>query len=376
MKIACGNCKAVFTLDDSKIPAHDVNFMCKKCEYVITIPGVLKTNPQDSRANLIACPKCGHEQKQTVECDLCGVIFEKITGSKTKQVTTKPSDAEYKYSQKNVPIWKQKQFIAFVSISLAIIISYNLLNSNWPSAKAIATTPKTSTTTREILPSGYETLDSITDTYRNLSSLKKKNEFETLGDFHSRMSQHSGKIFNFKGRPLKHEVKYNADKRNLRVPILDLNNKTTLGLYKRNISRYTGSNAYGVSSDVEKTILKYYGLSFPNNRVSDLRGDHCYISKENQFSNTYAIISMNIEDAKINRDNIRLIYKISTLHIQDNVTQAIHRGNYFTEYDYYHSKPTVSDPNDYTEYTYAVKAYLLEITIFNNLTGDTLASIR
>ncbi len=80
MQFKCNKCSTGYRVDDSKIPKQNFKVKCKKCQNLITV----RCSPTESvkKKKSIICPKCNHGQKDSQECEACGVIFSKIANKK------------------------------------------------------------------------------------------------------------------------------------------------------------------------------------------------------------------------------------------------------------------------------------------------------
>jgi predicted Zn finger-like uncharacterized protein len=381
MKIECDKCFAIYDLDDSKIPKHNVRIKCGKCKNILTIQGYHSKISQETISDAITCQKCGKKQNQATECISCGVIFSKIPekslpqGKTETSGTTETKSKDHKPTSVTKVIWEKAPVFAFSIIVFLTFFFYqtlyNICFSPTPSKIANSYMPK-----EDVLPAGYESLDNIINIYQELSSLKKKGEFETTTEYYSRIDQHSGKVYSFKRNPTSEEIQYDADKHTLSIKIADSRKKTLLYLASYDNSNYTGSNAFGVSANVEKSLFKYYGLSFPYFDERMFHGNNCYISKKNEYDNTYAIIKMTSEDAKIIKGNIKLIYKIVTYPVERTSVTGLSKDEIYTETEFVRIKPTIDKPSDLTRIVHYVKSSIIEIIIYNQLNGHILTSIK
>jgi predicted Zn finger-like uncharacterized protein len=75
MKAQCPNCKAMFNIDDAKIPEKGARATCSKCQtrFEITRPMPVKSDP--ALQTLITCTACGHVNLSLDKCVQCGYIF-------------------------------------------------------------------------------------------------------------------------------------------------------------------------------------------------------------------------------------------------------------------------------------------------------------
>ncbi|EKE25721.1 MAG: hypothetical protein ACD_5C00054G0002 [uncultured bacterium] len=341
---------------------------------MIIIQGSYTINSQERISNTITCQKCGNKQNQAAECHNCGVIFRKISEKNPPQTITENQSKDYEPDSFKKNFVKKAPVFAFF-ILVILFLSQTLTNHT----SSIPTPNKTaniSTPIKEVLPAGYESLDNIINLYQELSSIKKKGEFETTAEYYGRIDKHSGKVYSFKRHPENKDIQYDADKQSLSIKIANSQKKTLLELSSYDNSNYTGSNAFGVSANVEKSLFKYYGLSFPYFDERMFRGNYCFISKKNEYDNTYAIIQITSEDAKTIKGNIKLIYKIVTYPVERPSATGHSKDEIYTETEYLHIKPTIDDPSDLTRVIHYVKSSLIEIVIYNQLTGDILASIK
>ena len=78
MKVECPKCKALCTVDKSKIPDNGIYGRCPKCgkRFFLRKGDGLREAP--SEPEKMACPNCRHERKsEDVKCPKCGIIHEK-----------------------------------------------------------------------------------------------------------------------------------------------------------------------------------------------------------------------------------------------------------------------------------------------------------
>lgn len=76
MKVQCPNCKAVYNIDDSKVPEKGVKASCPKCKTRFTLKKLTNVESGDEQQlTIITCPKCGHVNLTTDKCVQCGAIF-------------------------------------------------------------------------------------------------------------------------------------------------------------------------------------------------------------------------------------------------------------------------------------------------------------
>lgn len=153
MKFECLNCQTAYSVASSKIPQNGAWVKCKKCGLKIHISPKEK-KPDKNNAHLkqqldelnqsphnrnsmlqiedfegeaekplpkqnlsekiIKCPKCGKQQKKSLECNQCGIIFAKVkvideneianqVKKKSNQTTTKNHENENQLKESCIP---------------------------------------------------------------------------------------------------------------------------------------------------------------------------------------------------------------------------------------------------------------------------------
>jgi predicted Zn finger-like uncharacterized protein len=76
MKAQCPSCKALFTIDDAKIPEKGAHAICSKCQTRFEIKKSLPVKEKDSAdQDIITCRKCGHVNLSLDKCAICGYVF-------------------------------------------------------------------------------------------------------------------------------------------------------------------------------------------------------------------------------------------------------------------------------------------------------------
>ena len=75
MKAQCPNCKAVYKIDDSKIPEKGAHATCSKCQTRFPIKKSPSEQTQKDNQVIIICPKCGHVNLSPDTCSQCGNLF-------------------------------------------------------------------------------------------------------------------------------------------------------------------------------------------------------------------------------------------------------------------------------------------------------------
>ena len=130
MRLQCPTCASVYNIDDTKIPAYDVKFKCKRCQSAITVHGKLSGDGESS--SLMVCSKCGNKQVQSIKCDRCGlmtrVVIEKLhtISKKYNSITKCPKGTnwfDYGYS-----LMKRKEY-GCATVVLTIAIDKNVARS-------------------------------------------------------------------------------------------------------------------------------------------------------------------------------------------------------------------------------------------------------
>lgn len=82
MKVQCSNCKAVYQIDESKIPEKGAYVTCSKCKTRFHIKKEPKAQKEEHKEEIIPCPNCGHVNISTDTCVSCGTVFSKDDKSK------------------------------------------------------------------------------------------------------------------------------------------------------------------------------------------------------------------------------------------------------------------------------------------------------
>jgi len=75
MKVQCSNCKAVYNIDDSKIPEKGAHATCSKCGTRFEIKKTHKEQEGENLQTIITCPNCGHVNLSSEKCSQCGNVF-------------------------------------------------------------------------------------------------------------------------------------------------------------------------------------------------------------------------------------------------------------------------------------------------------------
>jgi predicted Zn finger-like uncharacterized protein len=75
MKAQCPNCKAVYNIDDSKIPEKGAHVTCKKCQTRFPIKKSASVQTKKDQQVIITCPNCGHVNISSDKCSQCGNQF-------------------------------------------------------------------------------------------------------------------------------------------------------------------------------------------------------------------------------------------------------------------------------------------------------------
>jgi predicted Zn finger-like uncharacterized protein len=76
MKAQCPNCKALYNIDDAKVPERGARMTCSKCQTMFEVKkpvSVKKSEPVTQ--TLIPCPSCSHVNLSLDKCAQCGYIF-------------------------------------------------------------------------------------------------------------------------------------------------------------------------------------------------------------------------------------------------------------------------------------------------------------
>ena len=79
MKAQCPKCKAVYNIDDSKIPEKGAHATCPKCKnrFPIKKDKEPQTQTEAYQEEIIPCPNCGHLNISSDSCASCGTVFSK-----------------------------------------------------------------------------------------------------------------------------------------------------------------------------------------------------------------------------------------------------------------------------------------------------------
>lgn len=79
MKAQCPKCKAVYKIDDSKIPEKGAQVTCVKCKTRFPIKrsagAPVKEDKADEIHAIITCPSCGHVNLTLDKCSQCNMVF-------------------------------------------------------------------------------------------------------------------------------------------------------------------------------------------------------------------------------------------------------------------------------------------------------------
>lgn len=84
MKAQCPKCKAVYNIDDSKIPEKGAQATCPKCRTRFPVKKGPLGQTEKAQQVIITCPNCDHVNISTDKCSKCGTVFssediEKLT---------------------------------------------------------------------------------------------------------------------------------------------------------------------------------------------------------------------------------------------------------------------------------------------------------
>ena len=82
MKVQCPNCRAVYNIDDSKIPEKGTHANCSKCKTRFEIKKKFKEQEGEVSRTIITCPNCGHVNISSNICSQCGHVFSEEDMSK------------------------------------------------------------------------------------------------------------------------------------------------------------------------------------------------------------------------------------------------------------------------------------------------------
>jgi len=82
MKVQCPNCRAVYNIDDSKIPEKGTHANCSKCKTRFEIKKKSMDQEGEASKTIITCPNCGHVNISSNKCSQCGNVFSEEDMSK------------------------------------------------------------------------------------------------------------------------------------------------------------------------------------------------------------------------------------------------------------------------------------------------------
>jgi hypothetical protein len=221
----------------------------------------------------------------------------------------------------------------------------------------------------------------------DLKDREKKGEFETTEEYNKRLEANRRSpilgnltLADVYAIEVEHLSKtYDADKRilkvrspaislgiNLRAKKQDLRSFTVMSnLVGR--STYTGSNAFGVSKEIEKTEYANYDLEFDDaaffplygGSVSDFgKGEH-YV----YYAKFGTDIPMEAEEAMKSKGNIRALFVCKFISPYINISES-------------HTTPTIDSPKDVTVTTSKLSIDLLEVWFYNKVNGNVYAKLR
>jgi ribosomal protein S27AE len=93
MKIQCPSCREIVELREFSTSTEGLRLRCGSCGQVVflanannldepasgsqTTPGALEPTAQEPHPAEIACPKCGHAQRDPIACHQCGLVFSR-----------------------------------------------------------------------------------------------------------------------------------------------------------------------------------------------------------------------------------------------------------------------------------------------------------
>jgi predicted Zn finger-like uncharacterized protein len=75
MKVQCPNCRAIYNIDESKIPEKGAHGTCSRCGKRFDIKKRPKEKDGKSSQVIILCPDCGHVNVSSEKCAKCGRVF-------------------------------------------------------------------------------------------------------------------------------------------------------------------------------------------------------------------------------------------------------------------------------------------------------------
>ena len=75
MKAQCPKCKAVYNIDDSKIPEKGTYATCSKCKTRFEVKKKPPEPAKEAAQVIITCPGCGHVNISSDKCARCGNAF-------------------------------------------------------------------------------------------------------------------------------------------------------------------------------------------------------------------------------------------------------------------------------------------------------------
>lgn len=215
------------------------------------------------------------------------------------------------------------------------------------------------------LPQNYNGHD-IEKVYIALRQVPEKDEFETTEAYKKRLQAATPpSLYAFRDEPVYSE--YNADTEMLEIPLyLRTANVrdascTVAGIITKRIEnpvkKYTGKTAFGVEVEVEKHSGEEYGFAFGSDNIGGYDSDFGFIK-----------IRLAPDAAKSQKDNLAMIYVCKIRASDDALT--------FAFLDLELQTATISNPveEDYTQHY--VFADLLEIWVYNYLTGEILSKTK
>ena len=122
---------------------------------------------------------------------------------------------------------------------------------------------------------------------------------------------------------------------------------------------YTGSNAFGVTSEVIKYKIYDYILSFHNlNIIPDSLFNRRY--KEFKMS-----IYLSPKEAEVIADDLRIVVAIKPISYQ------LSGSIFFDSHE-----PEVSDPEERKNYSYFIDANVAELILYNKKTEEVLSKVE
>jgi len=242
------------------------------------------------------------------------------------------------------------------------------------------------------LPSDFQA-NNIVDVYAHLSEIIPiKSEFETNAEYQKKIKTISiNDIYGFLLEPTskKVNISYNAENKTIIIKLLGKTRKC--GWYSILLSRdelqygsYVGSNAFGVTKEINKMKISNHYIAFKN--VSGL------VLEKEEYGDDYKInfkfsLEPQIAEELVTGNKLAIFLLCKPILVsKPPETSDVLSKNYDAKWEYrgaktdpffvyssaYELKPTIDNPREgYAEYNY-INSALLEIWILNVSTGDII----